>query len=95
MFYVKVKLNFFFHLQFYSQSKGGILAKACDYIQELRNSCARLPDVLKENERLNIDLDNLRQQYEELKNENQALRAHIQQQGGIAVTTINSSQEMK
>ncbi|XP_015906039.1 upstream stimulatory factor 2 isoform X2 [Parasteatoda tepidariorum] len=77
--------------QFYSQSKGGILAKACDYIQELRNSCARLPDVLKENERLNIDLDNLRQQYEELKNENQALRVHIQQQGGIAVTTINST----
>ncbi|GFY46058.1 upstream stimulatory factor 2 [Trichonephila inaurata madagascariensis] len=45
--------------QFYSQSKGGILAKACDYITELRNSCARLPDVLKENERLNLDLDAL------------------------------------
>ncbi|GIY48996.1 hypothetical protein CEXT_622201 [Caerostris extrusa] len=77
--------------QFYSQSKGGILAKACDYIQELRNSCARLPDIVKENERLNLDLDALRQQYEEVKNENQALRAHLQQQGIAISSSLASS----
>lgn len=81
---------FLHNLQFYSQSKGGILAKACEYIQELRANNARLPDVLKENERLNMDLDLLRQQCEDLKNENQILRAHLQQQG-ITVSTIVSS----
>ncbi|KAG8177095.1 hypothetical protein JTE90_015240 [Oedothorax gibbosus] len=72
------------------QGQGGILAKACDYIHELRSSCARLPDVVKENERLALDLESLRQQFEELKNENQALRAHLQSQG-ITVTTITST----
>lgn len=81
---------FLHNLQFYSQSKGGILAKACEYIQELRANNARLPDVLKENERLNLDLDLMRQQCEELKNENQILRAHLQQQG-ITVSNIVSS----
>lgn len=81
---------FLHNLQFYSQSKGGILAKACEYIQELRANNARLPDVLKENERLNMDLDLLRQQCEDMKNENQILRAHLQQQG-ITVSTIVSS----
>lgn len=81
---------FLHNLQFYSQSKGGILAKACEYIQELRANNARLPDVLKENERLNMDLDLIRQQCEDLKNENQILRAHLQQQG-ITVSTIVSS----
>ncbi|GIY48995.1 hypothetical protein CEXT_622202 [Caerostris extrusa] len=73
------------------QGQGGILAKACDYIQELRNSCARLPDIVKENERLNLDLDALRQQYEEVKNENQALRAHLQQQGIAISSSLASS----
>lgn len=81
---------FIYNLQFYSQSKGGILAKACDYIQELRANTARMPDILKENERLNMDLDLMRQQCEELKNENQILRAHLQQQG-ITVSTLVSS----
>ncbi|XP_054724941.1 upstream stimulatory factor 2-like isoform X3 [Uloborus diversus] len=72
------------------QGQGGILAKACDYIQELRAASARMPDVLKENERLNMDLDVLRQQCEELKNENQMLRAHLQQQG-ITVSNVASS----
>lgn len=76
--------------QFYSQSKGGILAKACDYIHELRSACSRLPEVTKENERLAMDIDMLRQQYEELKNENQLLKAHLQQHG-ITVTSLGNS----
>lgn len=83
-------VTFIHNLQFYSQSKGGILAKACEYIQELRANSARLPDVLKENERLNMDLDLMRQQCDELKNENQVLRAHLQQQGAT-ITTVASS----
>ncbi|XP_076325739.1 upstream stimulatory factor-like isoform X2 [Tachypleus tridentatus] len=63
------------------QSKGGILAKTCDYIQELRSTNVRLPDILKENEQLSLNVQLLRQQCEDLKNENQMFRAHLQQQG--------------
>ncbi|XP_022242355.1 upstream stimulatory factor 2-like isoform X1 [Limulus polyphemus] len=69
------------HTKQSQQSKGGILAKACEYIQELRNANAKLPDILKENERLTLDVELLQQQYEELKNENRMLRAHLQQHG--------------
>ncbi|XP_022250241.1 upstream stimulatory factor 2-like isoform X1 [Limulus polyphemus] len=69
------------HAKQSQHSKGGILAKACDYIQELRNANAKLPNILKENERLTMDVELLQQQYEELKNENRMLRAHLQQHG--------------
>ncbi|VDI63355.1 upstream stimulatory factor [Mytilus galloprovincialis] len=65
------------------QSKGGILSKACDYITELRTSNARMAENLKESERLQVDLELLRQQCEELKSENQILRTQLQQHGII------------
>lgn len=74
-----------------STSKGGILAKACDYIQELRNTNARLPDLLKENESLTVEVELLRQQCEEMKNENQVLRAHLQQNGITISSDIDSN----
>ncbi|XP_076310513.1 upstream stimulatory factor-like isoform X4 [Tachypleus tridentatus] len=67
------------------QSKGGVLAKACEYIQELRNANARLPEILKENERLSMDIELLRRQCEDIKNENQMFQVHLQQQG-ITIT---------
>lgn len=45
-----------------SQSKGGILSKACDYIRELRQSNQRLQDSYKEVERVEMDNELLRQQ---------------------------------
>lgn len=45
-----------------SQSKGGILSKACDYIRELRQSNQRLQESYKEVERVEMDNDLLRQQ---------------------------------
>ncbi|XP_025101941.1 upstream stimulatory factor 2-like isoform X4 [Pomacea canaliculata] len=62
-------------------SKGGILAKACEYIQELRSSNMRLSDNVKEMERLSVDLELFRQQCEELKRENEILRQTLQQHG--------------
>ncbi|XP_059693651.1 upstream stimulatory factor 2 [Haemorhous mexicanus] len=62
-------------------SKGGILSKACDYVRELRQSNQRLQETFKEAERLQMDNDLLRQQVEELKSENAALRAQLQQRG--------------
>ncbi|XP_049642590.1 upstream stimulatory factor 2 isoform X1 [Suncus etruscus] len=61
------------------QSKGGILSKACDYIRELRQTNQRMQETFKEAERLQMDNELLRQQIEELKNENAVLRAQLQQ----------------
>uniref|UniRef100_A0A8C3UR46 BHLH domain-containing protein n=1 Tax=Catharus ustulatus TaxID=91951 RepID=A0A8C3UR46_CATUS len=60
-------------------AQGRILSKACDYVRELRQSNARLQETFKEAERLQVDNDLLRQQ--ELKSENAALRAQLQQRG--------------
>lgn len=47
---------------FLLQSKGGILSKACDYIQELRQSNHRLSEELQGLDQLQLDNDVLRQQ---------------------------------
>ncbi|XP_077182412.1 upstream stimulatory factor 1 isoform X7 [Paroedura picta] len=63
------------------QSKGGILSKACDYIQELRQSNLRLSEELQGLDQLQMDNEVLRQQVEELKNKNLILRAQLRQHG--------------
>lgn len=45
-----------------TQSKGGILSKACDYIRELRQTNQRMQETFKEAERLQVDNELLRQQ---------------------------------
>lgn len=45
-----------------SQSKGGILSKACDYIQELRQANNRLHEGLHDVKRVQMDNEILRQQ---------------------------------
>lgn len=71
----------FFINSFLFQSKGGVLGKAVDYIHDLRAGSARMADVMKENERLLIDVELLRQQYEEATKENAMLRTQLQQHG--------------
>lgn len=73
------------------QSKGGILAKACDYISELRLQNEQLMERLKEVQRRDMDFELLKQEVEVLKNENAALknenalvRSQLQQQGLLA-----------
>lgn len=66
---------------FIPQSKGGILSKTVDYINELKLHNARMAETLKDNERLTIDTELLRQQVEELRQENALLRAQLQQHG--------------
>ncbi|XP_077182355.1 upstream stimulatory factor 1 isoform X2 [Paroedura picta] len=63
------------------KSKGGILSKACDYIQELRQSNLRLSEELQGLDQLQMDNEVLRQQVEELKNKNLILRAQLRQHG--------------
>ncbi|XP_039215875.1 upstream stimulatory factor 1 isoform X1 [Crotalus tigris] len=64
-----------------AQSKGGILSKACDYIQELRQNNIRLSEELQGLEQLQVDNEVLRQQVEDLKNKNLILRAQLRQHG--------------
>lgn len=62
-----------------SQSKGGILAKACEYINDLRKEHMQMTERLKDFDRVNVDNELMRQQLEEVKQENALLRAQLQQ----------------
>ncbi|GFS27948.1 upstream stimulatory factor 2 [Elysia marginata] len=62
-------------------SKGGILSKACEYIQELRSTNNRLAESLKDAERLGVDNELLRQQCAQLRQENQLIKQQLQQHG--------------
>ncbi|XP_038062734.1 upstream stimulatory factor-like isoform X2 [Patiria miniata] len=74
------------------QSKGGILSKTCDYIVDLRNSNGRMAETVKEHERISVDNELLRQQVEELKNENTLLKAQLRQHGiAILPATMDNS----
>ncbi|KAG5284087.1 hypothetical protein AALO_G00022820 [Alosa alosa] len=68
------------------QSKGGILSKACDYIQELRQSNARLGEDMDSLDRLRMDNQLLRQEVEEWKSKNQILRGQLRQHGIVAAS---------
>uniref|UniRef100_A0A8C1BBD8 Upstream stimulatory factor 1 n=2 Tax=Cyprinus carpio TaxID=7962 RepID=A0A8C1BBD8_CYPCA len=73
------------------QSKGGILSKACDYIQELRQSNSRLGDELNSLDRLKMDNQLLRQEMEDWKSKNQILRSQLRQHGIVAAAIQNSN----
>ena len=66
---------------FIQQSKGGILSKTVDYINELKSHNTRMVETMKDNERLTMDTELLRQQVDELRQENALLRAQLQQHG--------------
>ncbi|TTO95314.1 Upstream stimulatory factor 1 [Bagarius yarrelli] len=69
------------------QSKGGILSKACDYIQELRQSNNRLAEELNTLDRLRMDNQLLRQEVEDWKSKNQILRSQLRQHGIVAAAS--------
>ncbi|XP_012276557.1 upstream stimulatory factor 2 isoform X2 [Orussus abietinus] len=62
---------------FESQSKGGILARACEYILELREANENLGHGLKENELLIQETKSLRQLVHQLRKENSQLKAQL------------------
>lgn len=57
-----------------TQSKGGILAKACEYIGELRAANQGMGQCLRENEKLRQEVTTLKQMIAQLKRENAQLR---------------------
>ncbi|KAL6104957.1 usf1 [Pungitius sinensis] len=64
-----------------TQSKGGILSKACEYIKELRQSNLKLGDDIGSLDRLRVDNQLLRQEVEDWKSKNQILRNLLRQHG--------------
>lgn len=69
------------HFFVFVQSKSAILTKACEYVKELQVQTQEFEDRLRilESDRQQLQL--LRQEYAQLKQENEALRTHLQQNG--------------
>lgn len=63
------------------QSKGGILAKACEYIVELKDDNQKLDLYIKENKQLSQNLEILKQQNLALERENRSLREMLKRSG--------------
>ncbi|KAK9309185.1 hypothetical protein QLX08_001131 [Tetragonisca angustula] len=64
-----------------TQSKGGILSKACEYITELRTANQGLGQCLRDNEKLRQEITALKQLVTQLKRENLQLRSQISSAG--------------
>lgn len=76
--------------QYDGQSKGGILAKACEYITELRDNESNVDIYLKENKRLSESLEIMKQKTVVLDKENKALR-EVLKRNGIEVGSLDTS----
>lgn len=74
----------------HAQSKGGILAKACEYLAETRNNNQRLLETIKQSEGITQENERLSGQVEQLQSENAALRQQLQNHG-----IIPQSQDIK
>lgn len=73
------------------QSKGGILAKACEYIGELRVANQGLGQCLRDNEKLRQEITALKQLVTQLKRENLQLRTQITSTTGANVDVVHLS----
>lgn len=63
------------------QSKGGILAKACEYIMELKDDHAKVELYEKENKKLTQCVEMMRRENLALERENRALKEILKQSG--------------
>jgi len=70
----------------HAQSKGGILAKACEYLAETRNTNQRLVESIKQNEGVSAENERLSSQVEQLQAENAMLKQQLQNHGIVPQT---------
>jgi len=70
-----------------SQSKGGILAKACEYLAEMRTTNQRLVDSIKQAEEVSAQNERLSAQVEQLQEENAVLKQQLQNHGILPQTS--------
>ncbi|CAK8693039.1 upstream stimulatory factor 2-like [Clavelina lepadiformis] len=74
------------------QSKGGILAKTCEYISELQQLNQQYEDSLKEMERMQLDHEMIRIQLEEKKQENLILHQTLRNHGlQVDIKSVSST----
>lgn len=74
-----------------TQSKGGILAKACEYIGELRTANQSLGQCLRDNEKLRQEITALKQLVTQLKRENLQLRSQMSSTPGTTADVVHLS----
>ncbi|XP_011152125.1 upstream stimulatory factor 1 isoform X2 [Harpegnathos saltator] len=70
-------------VNFESQSKGGILARACEYITKLKEDQEKLTQSLEENAQLTEEAKNLRQVVNDLKSENTKFKTQLLKDGAF------------
>lgn len=73
------------------QSKGGILAKACDYILDLRETCEKHELSAKENKELQQNIEILKARNAALERENKELKAILKKNSILYVPNDISS----
>jgi len=74
------------------QSKGGILAKTCEYIADLQSTNQRFSESVAKLERVQLDYEVARLELEETKQENLILRRTLQNHGlEVNITSTSSS----
>ncbi|XP_028048418.1 upstream stimulatory factor 2 isoform X2 [Monomorium pharaonis] len=71
-----------------TQSKGGILARACDYITELRTANQTLGQCLRDNEKLRQEITALKLLVNQLKRENLQLRSQASSSSSTGSTDV-------
>ncbi|XP_071566165.1 upstream stimulatory factor 1 isoform X1 [Temnothorax nylanderi] len=74
-----------------TQSKGGILARACEYIGELRAANQSLGQCLRDNEKLRQEITTLKQLVTQLKRENLQLRSQISSSPSAGTDVVHLS----
>ena len=62
-------------------SKGGILARACEYVSEMRQSNQSLREKAGKAEKLLSENEKLQNQIDVLKQENELLKQHLESNG--------------
>lgn len=72
------------------QSKGGILAKACEYIIDLRENNQKLDGYVKENKQLKQTVEALEQKNSTLEAENRALKEMLKRSGIVIPNDVAS-----
>lgn len=72
------------------QSKGGILAKACEYIMELRDCKQNFDMCVKDNKHLNQQIETLKAKNQLLEKEKAALLDVLKKHGVEAPSEIYS-----
>lgn len=73
------------------QSKGGILAKACDYIMELKDIQEKCEQCLKDNKQLAQNLELIKIKNSILERENKELKELLKKNGILYVPNDISS----